>query len=156
MSTEPKPLTGKKVLLIAVAAFGVVLAANLAMLFAATSTFPGLVVKNSYVASQGWNRKTAAQRALGWKAAGDYGDGTLRVAMTGRDGAPVTGLNLVAVVGRPAGAREDMRLELAEGADGYAASLVLAPGMWRIVITGTDAEGGSFEAVAQLYIRNPA
>ncbi len=155
MSAEPKPLTGRKVLLIAVAAFGVILAANLAMLFAAISTFPGLVVKNSYVASQGWDRKTEAQRALGWKAAASYADGTLRVAMTGRDGAPVTGLNVVAVVGRPASTREDVRLELAEGAEGYAAPLVLAPGMWRVAIAGTNAEGGNFEAVAQFYVRDP-
>ena len=47
------------------AVFGVIIAANLAMLFAATGTFPGLVVKNSYAASQGWDRKTDAQRELG-------------------------------------------------------------------------------------------
>jgi len=156
MSTEPKPLTGRKVLLIAVAAFGVILAANLAMLYAATSTFPGLVVKNSYVASQNWNARTDAQRALGWKAAASYGEGTLRVAMTGRDGAPVRGLRVMAVVGRPASARDDVRLELTEGARGYAAALVLAPGMWRVMITGADAEGGSFEAAAQIYVRDPA
>jgi nitrogen fixation protein FixH len=149
-------LTGRKVLLIAVAAFGVILAANLAMLLAATGTFPGLVVKNSYVASQGWNARTDAQRALGWKAVADYGDGALRVAMTGRDGAPVRGLSVVAVVGRPASARDDVRLELTEGAQSYAAPLVLAPGMWRVVITGTDAEGGSFEAEARFYVRDPA
>ena len=156
MSARLGQLTGRKVLLIAVAAFAVILAANLAMLLAATGTFPGLVVKNSYVASQGWDRKTAAQRALGWQAAADYGDGTLRVAMTGRDGAPVRGLSVVAVVGRPASADDDVRLDLAEGAAGYAAPLVLAPGMWRVAITGTDAEGGSFEAEAQFYIRDPA
>ncbi len=155
MSSEPKPLTGRKVLLIALAAFGVILAANLAMLLAATGTFPGLVVKNSYVASQVWDRKTAAQRALGWQAAADYGDGTLLVAMTGRDGAPVRGLSVVVVVGRPASDRDDVRLELTEAAQGYAAPLVLAPGMWRVAITGTDAEGGSFEAAAQFYIRDP-
>ncbi len=156
MPTNGRPLTGKKVLLIAVAAFAVVIAANLAMLFALTGTFPGLVVKNSYVASQGWDRKTQAQRALGWKAAADYGDGALRVAMTGRDGAPVRGLSVVAVVGRPASARDDVRLELTEGAEGYAAPLVLEPGMWRVAITGTDGEGGSFEAEAQFYVRDPA
>jgi len=156
MSTEPKPLTGRKVLLIAVAAFGVILAANLAMLYAATSTFPGLVVKNSYVASQNWNARTDAQRALGWKAAASYGEGTLRVTMTGRDGAPVRGLRVMAVVGRPASARDDVRLELTERARGYAAPLVLAPGMWRVMITGADAEGGSFEAAAQIYVRDPA
>ena len=156
MPTNGRPLTGKKVLLIAVAAFAVVVAADLAMLFAATGTFPGLVVKNSYVASQGWDRKTHAQRALGWKAAASYGDGALQVVMTGRDGAPVTGLNVVAVVGRPASTREDVRLDLVEGTDGYAAPLGLAPGMWRVMITGADAEGGEFEAAAEFYVRDPA
>jgi nitrogen fixation protein FixH len=155
MKTEPRPLTGRKVLLIAVAAFAVILAANLAMLLAATGTFPGLVVKNSYVASQGWDRKTEAQRALGWQASASYGDDTLRVTMTGRDGAPVRGLSVVAVVGRPASDRDDVRLELAEAAGGYSAPLVLAPGMWRLAITGAGAEGGSFEAEAQFYVRDP-
>ena len=161
MTAEPKPrtgrpLTGKKVLMIALAAFGVIIAANLAMLFAATGTFPGLVVKNSYVASQGWDRKTDAQRKLGWRAVASYGDGMLRVTMTGRGGAPVTGLNVVAVVGRPASARDDVRLDLAEGADGYAAALALAPGQWRVMITGADAEGRNFEAVANFYVKDPA
>jgi len=156
MTTKPRPLTGRKVLLIAVAAFAVVLAANLAMLLAATGTFPGLVVKNSYVASQGWNRKTAAQRALGWQASASYGDDTLRVTMTGPDGAPVRGLGVVAVVGRPASARDDVRLELTEGAEGYAAPLALAPGAWRIAISGTGDAGASFEAEAQIYVRDPA
>jgi nitrogen fixation protein FixH len=161
MSAEPKPqtgrpLTGKKVLLIAVAAFAVILAANLTMLLAATGSFPGLVVKNSYVASQGWDRKTNAQRALGWVAVAEYADGMLRVTMTGRDGAPVAGLNVVAVVGRPASTREDIRLDLAEAADGYAAPLALAPGRWRVMIAGADAGGGSFEAVAEFQVRDPA
>ncbi|HUS55004.1 MAG TPA: FixH family protein [Thermohalobaculum sp.] len=154
MNAEPKPLTGRKVLLIAVAAFGVIIAANLTMLLAATGTFPGLVVANSYVASQGWDRKANAQRALGWTAAADYSVGTLRVAMTGRDGAPLVGLNVVAVVGRPASDSADIRLELAEGADDYAAPLVLLPGRWRVLITGADVEGNRFEAAAELTVRN--
>jgi nitrogen fixation protein FixH len=159
MMAEPKPLTGKKVLLIAVAAFGVILAANLAMLFAATGTFPGLVVKNSYVASQGWDRKTAAQRALGWEAAAEYsaGDqgGALQVIMTGQDGAPVRGLDVAVVVGKVTSAREDTRLELTEGPGGYGAPLTLAPGRWRIDITGTDGLGNSFEATAHLQVKEP-
>jgi nitrogen fixation protein FixH len=156
MTTQPKPLTGRKVLLIAVAAFAVIIAANLTMLFAATGTFPGLVVANPYVASQGWDKKTNAQRALGWTAVADYADGTLRVTMTGRDGAPVPRLNVVAVVGRPASTRDDARLELAEGSGSYAAPLELAPGRWLAMITGVNDQGDSFEAVADLYVRDPA
>jgi nitrogen fixation protein FixH len=156
MASNGRPLTGRKVLLIAVSAFAVVVAANLAMLFSATGTFPGLVVQNSYVASQGWDAKTAAQRALGWKAAAEYADGTLVVTMTGRDGAPVRGLAVTAVVGRPASTREDRELELAEGVAGYAAPLDLSPGLWRIVIAGADGEGGSYEAEAEIYVKAPS
>ena len=160
MSTEQtpdngRPLTGRRVLMIAVTAFGVIIAANLALLVAATGTFPGLVVTNSYVASQGWERKIAAQRALGWTAAAEYSDGTLRIAMTGRDGVPVAGLNVVVVVGRPASDTADVRLELAEGTQSYAAPLVLAPGRWRVIITGADAAGDEFEAAAELLVRDP-
>lgn len=150
-----RPLTGRKVLLMLVAAFAVILAANLAMLFAATGSFPGLVVANSYVASQEWNRQTAAQRALGWRAGAAYEGGVLTVSMAGPDGQPVPGLGLVAVVGRPASQVSDVRLELAEGPDGYAAPLELAPGQWRVEITGTGAGGESFRAGAEFFVRNP-
>ena len=156
MNTEPKPLTGRKVLLIAVAAFGVIVAANLAMLFAATGTFPGLVVKNSYIASQGWDKKTDAQRALGWRAVTDYADGTLRVIMTGNTGDRVAGLSVVAVVGRPATTRNDVRLEFTEWLDGDSAPLDLAPGQWRVMITGTNSDGENYEAAAVFYVRDPA
>jgi nitrogen fixation protein FixH len=156
MNTGPKQLTGRKVLLIAVAAFGVIVAANLAMLFAATGTFPGLVVKNSYIASQGWDKKTDAQRALGWRAVTDYADGTLRVNMIGNTGDRVAGLSVVAVVGRPATTRGDVRLELTEGLDGYTAPLDLASGQWRVMITGTNSDGENYEAVAVFYVRDPA
>ena len=155
MNPEPKPLTGRKVLLIAVASFGVVVAANLAMLFAATGTFPGLVVKNSYVASQGWDRKTDAQRALGWKAVAEYGDGTLRVVMTGQSGMPVTGLSIAAIIGRPATTRDDIRIELTEGVDGYATPLDLPPGQWRVMISGANPAGDKFEAVAEFHVIDP-
>jgi len=156
MKPAQKPLTGRKVLLIAVAGFAVVIAANLAMLFAASGSFPGLVVKNSYVASQGWERKADAQRALGWTAVADYVDGMLRVTMTGRDGVPLAGLSVAAVIGRPASTRDDIQLELAEGMDGYAAPLALAPGRWRVMIAGADAEGNAFEAVAEFHVTDPA
>lgn len=152
MSRDAKPLTGRKVLLITISAFGVIIAANLAMLLAATGSFPGLVVKNSYVASQGWDRKTAAQRALGWAAAVAYDGTELTVALTKRDGAPVTGLAVEAVVGRPATTREDVTLGLAAATGGYAAPIALTPGRWRVAITGRSDEGALFEAEAELWI----
>lgn len=153
MKANPKRLTGRGVLIIALAAFGIIIAANLAMLFAATGSFPGLVVKNSYVASQGWDRRTAAQRALGWQASAAYRAGALHVTMTARDGKPVTGLTITAVVGRPASTREDIHLDLAEGSAGYVAPLDLAPGRWRVEISSTDAHDDHYEATAMLDVK---
>jgi len=150
-----RPLTGRKVLLMLLAAFAVILGANMAMLYAATGSFPGLVVANSYVASQGWDRQTAAQRALGWQAGAVYEDGRLTVSMTGPQGRPVPGLRVAAVVGRPASQAADVRLELTEGPDGYSVPLDLAPGLWRVEITGTGAEGENYKAGAEFYVKAP-
>jgi len=147
-----KPITGRKVLVMMVVGFGIIIAANLTMMFAATGTFPGLVVENSYVASQEWNRKTHAQRELGWSAASDYADGILTVRMTGRDGAPVAGLRVTATVGRPASTRDDVTLELAAGQGAYAAPATLGPGRWRIAIQAAGESGAPFEAEAEFTV----
>ncbi len=146
------PITGRKVLLTMVAGFGIVIAANLTMLFAATGTFPGLVVGNSYVASQDWNRRVAAQRALGWRAAAEYAGGRLTVRIAGRDDAPVGGLAVSATVGRPATTREDITLDLAGEGGAYVAPLELGPGRWRIALAATGAGGVSFEAGAEITV----
>ncbi|NJR13875.1 MAG: hypothetical protein HC779_06455, partial [Phyllobacteriaceae bacterium] len=64
-------LNGYHMLAIFVAFFGVIVAVNLTMARFAVTHWTGLVVKNSYVASQnynGWLRQAAASKALGWQA----------------------------------------------------------------------------------------
>ena len=51
----PRQVTGRHVLLWMVLFFGVVVSANLTMAFFATESWTGLVVKNSYDASQLFN-----------------------------------------------------------------------------------------------------
>lgn len=141
--TSAKPLTGRKVLLIAIACFGTVIAANLTMLFAATGTFPGLVVKNSYVEGQGWNDRMAAQKALGWTANVGYADGILKVDLGAESDAP-----LRLIVGRPSSAAGDVTLVLAAGE--RTTPIALAPGLWRVEIDTTD--GPAFHATAHLTV----
>jgi len=65
-----KAFTGKRMAAIMVAGFGLVVAVNFAMAWKATSTFSGVQVKNSYVASQNFNRwleEAERVRALGWE-----------------------------------------------------------------------------------------
>lgn len=143
-------LTGRHVLVIAVAAFGTIIAANLAMLFAATGTFPGLVVENSYVASQSWDARHAAQRALGWRATAAWRDGRLVVDLRDADGRPVEGATLEAMVGRPTVASDDHRLALSPGPDGYGAPVELDSGAWRVEIR--TAAGPDFTVVDRIFI----
>lgn len=136
--TLPRELTGRHVLLIAVTAFGVIVTANMAMLFAATGSFPGLVVANSHVAGVGWDARASAQRAMGWTLSTAYGDGAVVVRITGADGAPVTGLDLTATLGRPATDVEDRVLAFSPGPDGYRAAARLDPGLWRLHLASTE------------------
>jgi hypothetical protein len=52
----PRPFTGRHMAMIMIAFFGVVIAVNVLMARFAVSTFGGVVVENSYVASQHFNR----------------------------------------------------------------------------------------------------
>jgi len=64
--------TGRHMTAILVGFFGVVVTVNFTMASYASSTFGGIVVENSYVASEkfnGWLARAEEQRALGWSAA---------------------------------------------------------------------------------------
>lgn len=154
MSLHPvRRLTGRHVLMIARAAFGTVVAANLAMLLAATGSFPGLVVQNSYVASQRWDRAAAAQQVLGWRARAAWRDGRLVVSLLDAGGRPVEGAAIEATIGRPSAADEDRTLALAFADGGYAAPVELAPGGWRVDIR--TVAGPDFAFVDRLHVPEP-
>ena len=72
-----KPLTGRKVFLMFAAAFSVIIGVNLILAYKAVTTFPGLEVKNSYVASQSFDAERAAQLALGWDIGAEVTDGVI-------------------------------------------------------------------------------
>lgn len=157
MKGEPRKITGRTVLIVAVSAFAVVLAANLTLLYAATGSFPGLVVKNSYVAGIGWDDRTRAQRALGWHASVGHADGTLSIRLIDDDGRPVDDLAVEATVRRPAQAGADHEVRLSQGAEGaYRAPLVLAPGQWRVELrAGGPGLTEPYRASALVHVRTP-
>lgn len=133
-----KELTGRHVLIIVFIAFATIIAANMTMLFAATGSFPGLVVGNSYVESQGWNKRAGAQRQLGWTAEVSYHPGALRIVLRDSEGHLVHAQPANVVIGRPANADSD-RLFHAEMADGaLRVPVELSRGRWRIAIAIGD------------------
>lgn len=149
-----KPLTGRKVFLFTAAAFGVVIAVNLVMAFKAVGTFPGLEVRNGYVASQSFDAQRAAQEALGWTTALAYGDdGVLRLDITGPDGRPVQPATLQAAIGRPTTTRDDRDIAFAYSGGAFTATEALAPGNWNLVIDASAADGTRFRQRLVLHVK---
>ncbi len=70
------------------AAFSVIIAVNLTLAFQAVKTFPGLEVKNSYVASQSFDKERTAQLALGWDVSATLENHTLSLFVL-EDGKPI-------------------------------------------------------------------
>jgi nitrogen fixation protein FixH len=134
---DDHPFTGRHMLLVTVAGFAVVIAVNGIMAAIATGTFPGLVVKNSYVASQGYNDLLAEARrqsARGWTLKLEVIDGRVVAAINASSGQMVSGLDVTAIAGRPSSVAEDRRAELAETPSGYRAQDTLPAGQWNVDI----------------------
>ena len=96
-----KELTGRHVLIITLSAFGVIIAVNLVMAFLAVGSFPGLEVKNSYVASQQFDRDRLAQERLGWTAKASYDGQQISIEIVDGQGAHPVLRDFTATVGRP-------------------------------------------------------
>lgn len=146
-------LTGKHVLAITVSAFAVIIGVNVLLAYKAVSTFPGLEVDNSYVASQGFNTRKAAQEALGWTMTPGYQDGRMTLAFLDRAGRPVAVSELQVLVGRTTEAKDDTFPAFLRDGDLYAADLPLAKGKWMVKVTATSADGTLFEQRSELFVR---
>src|SRR6476661_3604635 len=99
-----RPITGRTVLIVTVAFFGIVLAVNLTMLKFAIDSMPGTDVDSAYKASLSFNREIGAAREQaerGWTVTahverGADGNGLVQVEARDKAGAPVTGLAFTA------------------------------------------------------------
>ncbi|MEL6316836.1 MAG: FixH family protein [Pseudomonadota bacterium] len=150
-----RELTGTHVLLILLGAFAVILTANITMIVAATGSFPGLVAKNSFVASQDFNRDAAARAGLGWDVAVRYEAGRVVAVVSSETEAAAPAVTIDATIGRPADARTDVALTLTPtGEPGrYAAEIALARGSWRIAIDAQAADGARLTGAANVFVR---
>lgn len=135
------PFTGRHFTAILVAFFAVVIAVNVLMARAASATFGGVVVDNSYVASQrfnSWLDEAAREKALGWTAtARRIGESRIEVAL---NDAPENNLTLRAIARHPLGQAPDQTLQFARQSDGTFVSLVSIPaGRWRLRLDAESA-----------------
>jgi nitrogen fixation protein FixH len=146
------PFTGRHMAAILVAGFGVIIAVNFLMAGLAVGTFGGVVVDNSYVASQHFNRwldEADRSRALGWKPLVDYADSG-RVTVKFTDGPPEHTLELFALARHPLGRIPDTRLDFvqAEGG-GFISRQSLPEGRWILRLEARSG-GQSWRAESRL------
>ncbi len=146
-------LTGRHVAMIFIGFFGTIFAVNGLLAYKAISTFPGLEVKNGYIASQEFNRRLADQTRLGWKIWADERDGQVILSITGRDGAPVEVADLTAIVGRATEEREDVTPDFRFDGTVYVAPLELAGGNWNIRMVAHAQDGTEFRQRVILHVK---
>ena len=131
--------TGRHMLAVMVAFFGIVIAVNFVMARYAVSTFSGTVVDNSYVASQefnGWLAEARQQRALGWHIAVRV-DPARHVVVTANTGAfPIAAVT--ALASHPLGSIPDRYLAFdAAGPGRFVSRAALPPGRFHLHVAIT-------------------
>lgn len=140
-STARRPFTGRHMTLILVVFFGVVVGVNLLMARFATGTFGGVVVENSYIASQQFNTwldEARTEKALGWTVVTAWRpDGRLAVSATG----PGAGAALTGMARHPLGRLPDVPLTFtADGNGGFVSREAVPEGRWTLRLEMKDGD----------------
>ena len=154
---DDHPFTGWHMLAVVFTFFGVIIAVNGLMAAAATGTFPGLIVKNSYVASQNYNdvlARARAQSEAGWSLELAAPGGLIAVRILDDFGAVRRDLEVTAFAGRPSSTRYDRLIELAEAADSYRPADMLPAGQWQVDVEARFRGELVFREVRRVSVRS--
>ncbi len=151
MTDTAKPLTGRKVFIMIFVAFSVIIGVNLTLAFQAVTTFPGLEVKNSYVASQNFDSDRQAQLALNWKVTVQVENGMMQLAFV-KNGIPVEPIIRSAIIGRATNVQQDQTPDFSFNGAAYAAPVILEPGYWNLRVLAEAADGTLFRQRIQFVV----
>ncbi len=136
--------------------FGVIIAVNVGMATLAVRSWTGLVVDNTYVASQEFEEKRIAheaQQAAGWDARFTYEPGRAELIIIDGAGRPVELGTVTLKVNRPVGGHDDQAVTLEPLGDGrYAAALDLGAGVWDALVQAVETAEGPFELHKRLSV----
>lgn len=150
-----REITGRHVLVFTVSAFAVIIGVNVLMAWKAVSTFPGLEVKNSYVASQTFDVERTAQEALGWTLTPEY-DATareMRLVFADKAGLPVAVKDLSVLIGRTTSSADDIRPTFVREAGVYVGKAELAVGKWMMQVEARSEDGTLFHQRIDLAVK---
>ncbi|RYG92697.1 nitrogen fixation protein FixH [Loktanella sp. IMCC34160] len=144
MAVFSGPITGRKFFVIFASFFVVIIGVNIALAVSAARTFPGLEVKNSYVASQQFDVQRAAQEALGWTIDARVQQGELHLTITDANGAPVEVQSVSGTFGRATSVRDDQTPDFMFDGQMYRAPVTTAPGNWNLRFEAIAEDGTLF------------
>ncbi len=141
---RPKEFTGRHMLGIVMSFFAVVISVNLAMAYFASKSWSGLIVHNTYVASQHFDEDVEATRALherGWVADLQIGDDSVVYTLEDASGSPVGAGEVVILFQRPASELQDHEIHLLPEKRGrFASEGSIEPGQWLARIDVKDGD----------------
>lgn len=148
-------ITGRQVFAVTVGAFGVIIAVNMVMAYKAVSTFPGLEVANSYVASQNFDARRAAQDKLGWTMTHEYTPETGKLVLDLRDsaGMPARLSGFKVLLGRTTEAKDDQTPDLQRVAGRWEATVPLERGKWLLKVEALAEDGTRFEQRIDFFVK---
>jgi nitrogen fixation protein FixH len=133
--------------------FALVIAVDIAFLVTAYRTHPGQVAAKPYETGLIYNAELERQRvqaALGWRAGAEARGRDIEVVLVDRDGAPLAGLAVSALLQRPATEQGRTELKLGETAPGRYAAPTGLSGTWDARIEAVDGQGRRLVAERRL------
>lgn len=151
----PTEFTGWHMFTIICMFFGTIITVNMILAFNAGSTWTGLVVKNTYVASQIFNEETEKleqQRALGWSSDLKYQDAQLRLKLTDNKGALISGANVSAKIGNPVHETNDHMVSFTQIGEFYVVENNLENGLWQIDLQVQTQDGLTWNKAVRLVV----
>ncbi|MBY6139773.1 FixH family protein [Leisingera daeponensis] len=153
MAKREREFTGKHAILMFGGAFAVIIGVNIVLAVNAVKTFPGLEVKNSYVASQQFDQRRSAQEALGWSVYASAAGDQVKLEITDADGTPVEVAKLSATLGRATHVQDDQQPDFAFDGQAYVAPADLGPGNWNIRMVARAKDGTEFTQRVVLHVK---
>ncbi|WP_192249408.1 FixH family protein [Mesorhizobium silamurunense] len=159
---KPREFTGRHMLISIVAFFAVVIGVNVTMATLAGRSWTGLVVENTYVASQQFNeeaRKGRAQAALGWTGKLTIASGEVHYSLIDSHGKPVPLHGVRMLFRHPAYEAEDEAVTLAAASGAspgntqeFAARHAPKDGVWIVEIDASAGLMSAFRDVRRIMI----
>lgn len=150
--------TGWHMLGIMLAFFGVIIAVNMTMAYKAVSSWSGLVVKNTYVASQEFNDKAETgkeQAALGWQSQPALAEGVFTWRLSDRDGNAVGLTGGTVEFKRPVGDVHDTKVTLTIREPGtLTAPLELGEGAWIMEVNADAGLDDPYRHIIRVLVKD--